>query len=147
MICKYLVKESGIHAVARMLAVLALGALIGGCSDEPETSGTPKFESDPPSVYMNDPAFRAALDTQQASKTKLLGLREKLLVQIEQMADATRAAMPGADDAMVNAELEKKPEWVSLQKRVADLQAALEDNRQATMDIVRERMAPKKISK
>ena len=147
MICKYLAKEGGIHAVARMLAVLALGALIGGCSDDPETSGAPRFESDPPSVYMNDPAFRAALDAQQAAKTKLLGSREKLLVQIEQMVDAARAAMPGADDAAVKAELEKKPEWVSLQKRVADLQAALEDNRRATMDIVRERTAPKKISK
>ena len=125
----------------------AFAIAVAGCTDETSTAQAPKFACEPPESYMNDPAFRAALDAQQAEKTKLLVMQEHLLAAIEEMTAATRAAMPGADDAAVKAELEKKPEWVSLQKRLSDAQAALDENRRATTEFVGARMAPKKISK
>lgn len=90
-----------------------------------------------------DPAFRARLDAQVAERTRLTAVRGRLVKQMDAMVAAERAARPGADDAAVKAALEEKPEWKSLYARVVDVNAAIEDNRQKSMSIVRKQLTGK----
>ena len=91
----------------------------------------------------SDPAFRARLDAQVAERTRLTAVRGRLVKQMDAMVAVERAAQPGADDAAVKAALEEKPEWKSLYARVVDVNAAIEDNRQKSMSIVRKQLTGK----
>lgn len=122
-------------------AMATLAVFLVGCwPEEPQKPEVPPANS--PSVYMKDKAFRAKLDAQTATRTEIAIARDRLLTELEQRVDAMRAKMPGADDAAVKKELEKDPEWNSLVRRIADANAAYEDNRKATTKIVAERIAP-----
>ena len=138
-----------IRRTSRYLVPFALGAMalfavvLTGCSREEEPPKPPVMKADPPSVYMKDKDFRAALDEKRAERQQVLGVREKLLAELEKRVDAMRAKMPGADDAAVKKELEKDPEWNSLIKKIEDANAAFDDNRKATTKIVGDRIAPR----
>ena len=131
---------------SRYLVPLALGAmaawavLLAGCSREETSASRPGA----PSLDMKDPSFRKALDEKRAERNAVLGLREKLMQELEKRVDAMRAKMPGADDAAVKKELEKDPEWNSLIKRISDADAAFDDNRKATTKLVSERLVPRR---
>ena len=150
MICQYLALKRRIHVSARVLGACVAGAVfLAGCDGEKPSEPSPesRYEMPSPAEYMKDPAFRAALDAQRAAKKRLQSACENVRAELARLAEAQRTAMPGATEAAVEKELEKNPEWNSLRKRFADAEAALEDNRQQTLRIVRERTAPKKISK
>lgn len=139
-----------IRRTSRYLVPFALGAMalfavvLTGCSKSEEPLAKPPVvKADPPSVYMKDKDFRAALDEKRAERQQVLGVREKLLAELEKRVDAMRAKMPGADDAAVKKELEKDPEWNSLIKKIEDANAAFDDNRKATTKIVGDRIAPR----
>lgn len=74
----------------------------------------------------------------------MASVRAKLVAEMRRRIDAVRAAKPGADDAAVKAELERDPEFASLQKRVADLGQAIDENRVRATKLVGERMRSKK---
>lgn len=139
-----------IRRTSRYLVPFALGAMalfavvLTGCSKPDEPSAKPPVvKADPPSVYMKDKGFRKALEEKRAERTEILGVREKLLAELEKRVDAMRAKMPGADDAAVKKELEKDPEWNSLIKKIEDANLAYDDNRRAATKIVRDRLAPR----
>ncbi len=126
-------------------ALAAMAFSLAGCRPEVEIEAAQQpGRADPPSVYMKDPAFLKAIDERRAVRLELMGVREKLIAELETRVDAKRAEMPGADDAAVKRELEKDPAWNSLVKRVEDANAALDDNRQKTMSVVSARIAPRK---
>ena len=138
-------KRTSRYLVPLVLGTIAAGALwFAGCNREEEVKKPLPSKADPPSVYMKDPEFRAALDKKRVARMEVLGAREKLLQELEQRVDAMREKMPGADDAAVKEALEQDPEWNSLVKRIADTNAAFDDNRKATTKIVAKRLAARK---
>lgn len=146
--CKYLGENMVKHIMRGALPTLAAMLLLAcGCTEEEKPQGALYAPADPPSVYMKDAAFTNALAEKRAARNEVMAAREAVLQRLEKMSADMRAAMPGADDAALLKELEKNPEWNSLRKRLDDAQAALEENRQATTKIARDRIAPKKISK
>lgn len=134
---------------SRYLVPFALGAMalfavvFTGCKPEEPSPKPPVMKADPPSVYMKDKDFRKALEEKRAERAEVLGVREKLLAELEKRVDAMRAKLPGADDEAVRKELEKDPEWNSLIKKIEDANLAYDDNRRAATKIVRDRLAPR----
>jgi len=128
-------------------ALVATGALtlcLSGCKkEEPK----PELPSNSPAVYMKDEGFKKDLAHQRKARLELTKSRAALVEKMKSMVDAQRAKAPGADDAAIKAVLEKDPEWLSLEKRVVDLNAALEENHGRTLKIVGDRIAPKGVSK
>ena len=130
-------------AFAAAVLIVAAGC---GCGREESPAAAPsaaQANAAPKVGSQADPAFRARLDAQVAERTRLTAVRGRLVRQMEAMVAAERAARPGADDAAVKAALEEKPEWKSLYARVADVNAALEDNRQQSTSIVRRQLTGK----
>jgi len=161
------------YLVPLMLGIMAaIGNFVAGCSREAEAEKSMPPKSDPPSVYMKDKDFRAALEVKNQKRKEVLGVREKLLQELEKRVDAMREKLSAAgregtpgtesagregtpgtesagtpvevDDAMVKKELEKDPEWNSLIKRIEDTNAAYDDNRKAATKLVAERLAARK---
>ena len=116
----------------------AIALALPGCRKEEEPS------SSSPEVYMKDPVFRQQLADGRKEREGLLVKRTELVRKLEQMVEAKKAAMPGADDAAVKAALEKDAAWIDLTKRVNDLTAAIDENQRKALSVVRERLAPKK---
>lgn len=118
--------------------------LLTGCGEgSPESA-----EVVSPASSESSPATLATLEKLRGERTELAGVRQKIVAQMKAMVDAKRAAMKGADDAAVKAALEKDAEWVSLYKRCEDLNAAIDEKRQAAAGEVRKALAPnRKISK
>ena len=112
---------------------------LAGCRKAEE----PEVPVSAPESYMNDKAFRSQLADARKERTSLAAVRARLVEEMQRKIDAVRAAKPGADDAAVKAELEKDLEWVSLEKRVCDLNAAIEENRLRATKAVGERINPK----
>ena len=126
------------------LGVMGLGMLLlTGCGENSPQAG----EASAPVAEVS-PATMQKLETLRGERTELAGMRQKIVAQMKAMVDAKRAAMKGADDAAVKAALEKDAEWVSLDKRCQDLNAAIGEKRQAAAGAVRKELAPnRKISK
>ena len=93
---------------------------------------------------MKDPVFRQQLADGRKEREGFLVKRTELVKKLEQMVEAKKAAMPGADDAAVKAALEKDPEWNDLSKRVADLTTAMKEGGRRMDEVIRKRIAPKK---
>ena len=87
-------------------------------------------------------ARKAELDAKMREsyerRTEIARTRHELVEQMKAMVDAMRAKMPGADDEAVKAALEKEAEWMSLYRRIVDLEAANADNRRRTAEVLRE---------
>lgn len=121
----------------------AISIAAAGCDCKRVESQT-AAPTNAPAVSQSDSAYRARLDAQVAERTRLTAVRGRLVVQMEAMIEAERRAQPGADDAAIKAALEEKPEWKSLYGRVVDVNAALEDNRQQSMAVVRKQLTGKR---
>ena len=93
---------------------------------------------------MNDPVFRKQLADGRKEREGFLVKRTELVKKLEQMIEAKKAAMPGADDAALKAALEKDPEWNDLSKRVEDLSTAMKESGRRMDEVIRGRVAPKK---
>ena len=109
-----------------------------GCRKEEEPSPSS------PEVYMNDPVFRKQLADGRKEREGFALKRTELVKAMEQMIEAKKAAMPGADDAALKAALEKDPEWIDLSKRVVDLTTAIQESGRHMDEVIRGRIAPKK---
>lgn len=118
------------YLVAFTLCV-SVSALVflGGCGrdEAPEvpSAPAPKEKYD----YTKDPKFHALMKEGREATQELARTKAKLQAQMKKMVDAMRAQMKGATDAAVKAALEKDAEWNSLYKRMADVNAALDDHR------------------
>ena len=112
--------------------------VFSGCRKEEEPS------SSSPEVYMKDPVFRQQLAEGRKEREGFLVKRTELVKKLEQMIEAKKAAMPGADDAALKAALEKDPEWNDLVKRVKDLSTAMKEGGRRMDEVIRGRIAPKK---
>ncbi len=122
------------------VAGLVLLCLVGcgeRAASEPAAEASPKTAAQ---HRMEDPVYRKQLDGQLAARNELASVRGRLVAQMEAMVAAARKAQPGADDAAIKAALEKDPAWRSLYARVLDVNAALEDNRKQSQEIVRNRL-------
>lgn len=111
---------------------------LSGCRKEEEPS------SSSPESYMNDPVFRQQLADGRKEREGFLVKRTELVRKLEQMVEAKKAEMPGADDAALKAALEKDPEWNDLSKRVKDLSTAMKEGGRRMDEVIRGRIAPKK---
>ena len=121
------------------LVAMGLIALVfSGCRKEEEPV------SSSPEVYMNDPVFRQQLADGRKEREGFLVKRTELVRKLEQMVEAKKAALPGADDAAVKAALEKDPEWNDLVRRVKDLTTAMNESGRRMDEVIRRRTAPKK---
>ena len=89
-------------------------------------------------------AVRGKLTELRGVRNDLLARRAKVVEQMKAKVDAAKAALKTEDEKLVKAALEKDPEWVSLHARCVDLNTALDEQRQKTMGVVREAIAPEK---
>jgi len=134
------------HASFPFLALTAAAALalLPGCSREAEEAPAQGAADEPspasPAVYMKDAEFRAKLDERNAARRDLARARNVVVSRMEEMAEAKRKELGTSDEAAVKAALEKDPEWISLERRRADADRAIEEGRRETMRVVRERL-------
>lgn len=133
----YLVPFAGLGAAGLVLLCLV------GCDGGKEVASAGASSNPAAAHRMQDPVYRQQLDDQLAERNRLSAIRGRLVEKMESMVEARRKALPAADDATLKAALEKDPEWCSLRARVVDVNAALEDNRQKSLQVVRSRMAGK----
>ena len=132
--------NTSINLVPVALAATGLALLfLAGCRKE---EPTPDPAS--PATYMNDQAFRDELKERRVERNGLLKMRAAIVEQMKAKVDAVKAALKTDDEKLVKAELEKDPEWQSLHRRCVDLNTAIDEQRQKTLGVVRERIAPAK---
>lgn len=115
-----------------------------GCSKQSDEAAVP---SNAPESYLNDKAFMGKLDSMRKEREGLAQICTKLMKELKAKVDAVRAANPKADDAAIKALLAKDAEFVSLEKRVADLRTAIEENRLRATKFVGRRIAPARSGK
>lgn len=113
---------------------------LAGCRKEEAVAP----DSSSPASYMNDQAFRDELKERRVERNGLLKKRAAIVEQMKAKVDAAKAKLKTDDEKLVKAELEKDPEWQSLHRRCVDLNTAIDEQRQKTMGVVRERIAPAK---
>ena len=89
-------------------------------------------------------AVRGKLAELRGERNDLLARRAAVVEQMKAKVDAAKAALKTDDEKLVKAALEKDPEWASLHARCVDLNTALGEQRQKTMGVVREAIAPEK---
>ena len=128
---------------AGIVVLAALLAAACGCSRD----GGAEAESAAPDSPMKDPAFRAKLDGQVEKRGELAKARGAIVAQMTEMIEAKKKELGTDDEAMLKAALEKDPAWRELYKRCEDANAAVGENRRATMAVVRERLTRKSPAK
>ena len=128
-------------------ALCAMGAFVlffAGCDKQSDEAVAPSSE---PADYMNDKAFMGKLDSMRKEREGLAQVCARLTKDLKSKVDAVRAANPKADDAALKQLLAKDAEFVSLEKRVADLKTAIEENRLRATKIAGQRIAPARSGK
>ena len=139
-----MIESTSRYLVPFVFGAMALGAfLFSGCSREKGD----RVVADPPSVYMKDTRFRKDLDDGQKELEKLMKIRERISGEMKAMVDAVKAKMPSASDDAVKKELEKNLAWGVAGKKLSDVNDAIADRRKKTVELVRQRLAPRKVSK
>jgi hypothetical protein len=127
-------------------AALALAAAVGCSRDEkaPAGDGAASVSPAAPESYMKDREFRDRLDGQVSKRGELAAARNSVVAQMVEMVEAKKKELGTDDEATIRAALEKDPAWKELYARCQDANAAIGENRQETMAIVRERLTRKK---
>ncbi len=134
-------KRASLYLFPRVLGVAVVGVLcLCGCRRE----GSEGLETPSSANMLDDLEFRGKLEKQVSERTDLAGLRHRLVTKMEAMVEEMKAKMPKADDAAIKAELEKSAEWVSLYKKVVDVNTAIEDNQKKSTKIVGQKMKEQK---
>lgn len=134
-------------AKAVLLAAL-LAALVGCSRDEGAAAqGGAAVPPSSPESYMKDGAFRSKLAEQTSKRGELAKVRGTIVAQMTEMIEAKKRELGTDDEAKLRAELEKDPAWRELYKRCEDANAAIGENRKATMAVVRERLTRKQPAK
>ena len=138
-------KSASLYLVPCALRVAVVGLLcLCGCGRE----GSEGLETGAEEAKAQKESFKKAMSGQVAERKNLAKMRHELVTKMESMVDAMKAKMPSADDAAIKAELEKSAEWVSLYKKVVDINTAIGDNQRKSAKIVGRNMkANKEISK
>lgn len=138
---------------SKNLVAVALGAIVSlalftsGCSrdeeprDVPETpapSASTSPEKIPP--RLSDPEYKAALDNNLANQNDLRSVQSRLMSQLRAKVNAVRESLGTDDEAALKAELEKDPDFKSLQSRLADVATALRDEQRHAAEVVRRKI-------
>lgn len=129
------------------LCVIGLaGLLSSGCGREGGPSDAERAASPTGAVAgvaarMNDPAYRQALSDGRHARAKLVQMRAGVVEKMTALVEAAKARLGTADEAVLKAELEKDPEWVSLFARCNDLNTAIGESRRDMLAVVRARLA------
>lgn len=120
------------------LCAIAFTALFfAGCGKEPEKA-----------TAVDKSAYKEQLQVKDMKRADLRRARSMLETKMREKIEEARAKFSAEEKklskadftAFLKKELEKDPEWNSLYKRCEDAAEALEDNRRATLDVIRERM-------
>ena len=127
-------------------AALAIAAAVGCSRDEKTAPAGDGASVSPaaPESYMKDREFRGRLDGQVSKRGELAAARNSVVAQMVEMVEAKKRELGTDDEATIRAALEKDPAWKELYARCQDANAAIGENRQETMAIVRERLTRKK---
>ena len=129
---------------SRYLVPIVLGAVgiavvcllcFRGCGNGGEPDNTAEPSASPAERRAE---FADKMRERYESRVEIARTRHALADQMKAKVDAMRAKMPGADDEAVKAALEKEAEWMSLYRRIVDLEAANADNRRRTAEVLRE---------
>ena len=128
------------YRFVKMAVALLATAFLVGCPSKDGKDG----EGAEPESYMKDQAFRATLDRQVAKRGELTAARNTVVAKMTEMIEAKKKELGTGDEAKLKEALEKDPAWNELYKRCEDANAALGDNRRATMAAVREGMLGKR---
>lgn len=142
-----MVESTSKSLVPLFVSTTAIGLfLLVGCNRGDEKK-TVEVVSDPPSVYMKDPAFRKALDEAQSELKGLLKIESRLSDELTKMYGEVKLKLASDDKLAIENELKKNPEWESVRQKLQDVKKAIAERREKTVDVVRRRIAPRKVSK
>ena len=120
------------------LAATGLGLLcLAGCREEREAA-KPAAAPNSPAVYMRDPEFRQRLSEQRQALQAIVAERQPLVDRMQELVKSNR------EDLAV---LQRIPEWNELHRRVVALNEKYEALKREQLAVVRDRLAPKRISK
>lgn len=126
-------------------ALCATGLLtafvLTGCSRE---EAAPAVSPSSPESYMHDRAFREKLSAAQKERQSLLRSRSEIVVEMKAMIDAKKAELGTDDLKKVKEVLDRDPKWQALYVQCTNANAKVEAHRKATLEAVRERIAPKR---
>ena len=125
-----------IPAAGLLLSILFFAGGCGCGKNEPPKPATSK--EDLPTVVTNrmaDPTYLQEMEAIRRKQNQLAQERGKVVMQMEQKVAAAKAKLPKATDAEIRAELEKDPEWKTLEKenekRIQKIQADWAEARMA----------------
>lgn len=130
---------------SRYLVPIVLGAVgpavvvficLRGCSRGP--SPAEEAAAKAAALEARKAEFRGKMDETQKRRLEIKQVRDMIAGQMKEKVDAVRAKMPGASDDAVLSELEKTEEWLSLRRRIIDLETAMADNRRRIGEVLRE---------
>lgn len=142
-----MVESTSKSLVPLFVSATAIGLfLLVGCNRGDEKKPV-EVVSDPPSVYMKDPAFRKALDEAQSELKGLLKIESRLSDELTKMYGEAKLKLASDDKLAIENELKKNPEWESVRQKLQDVKKAIAERREKTVDVVRRRIAPRKVSK
>ena len=124
------------------LCAMGLALLfLAGCRKEEVKPETPASS---PASYMNDKAFRETLAARRKAAYVIGADRAKVEERMNEMRRIIGEKLKTKDRAAIEAALAENAEWKGLQAKAKELDAAFERQRKETLNIVRERIAPKK---
>ncbi|MGN0832122.1 MAG: hypothetical protein ACI4RD_00555 [Kiritimatiellia bacterium] len=110
---------------------------LSGCRKEQEAA-KPALPPNSPAVYMHDPEFRRQLSEQRQALQAIVAERQPLVDRMQELVKSNR------EDLAV---LQQIPEWNELHQRVVALNERYEALKREQLTVVRDRLAPKQISK
>ena len=138
---------------SKTLVAFALGAFVSlafftnGCSrdEEPRATSAPPASNVSPSsgknsTRLSDPEYKAALDGNLARQNELRAMQSRLAAALREKVNAVRTSLGTDDEAALKAELEKDPEFKSLQSRLSDVATALRDEQRHAAEVVRRKI-------
>jgi len=117
-----------------------------GCKRQEEKK---KVVVDPasPASYVHDKKFMGKLAAERSKHSELMRERNAIADRMKAMIEAKKAELKTDDLKRVKAELDKDPAWQALYVECTNANARVQRHQREVFGSVRERLAPKKISK
>jgi len=132
------------------VALCAMGALtlvFSGCGKQGGEPEKPAVDPSSPASYVHDKAFMGGLAAERVKHSELMRERNAIADKMQKMVEAKEAELKTSDLKKVKAELEKDPAWRALYIECTNANARVERHQNEVFGKVRDRIAPKKISK